>query len=134
MRGLAAILRPEKQRVLRRNNLRIKGEIREWQQTAISIGYSMGTQLKSHNSSLHLFRYNNLILFKKSGAQGRNRTTDTRIFSPLLYQLSYLGVSIWVRQVAAISCERALIGKFLYSVQQPLKKYAAKLLVYFLAV
>ena len=27
------------------------------------------------------------------GAQGRNRTTDTGIFSPLLYQLSYLGVS-----------------------------------------
>jgi hypothetical protein len=26
------------------------------------------------------------------GAQGRNRTTDTRIFSPLLYQLSYLGL------------------------------------------
>jgi hypothetical protein len=26
------------------------------------------------------------------GAQGRIRTTDTRIFSPLLYQLSYLGV------------------------------------------
>ncbi len=25
------------------------------------------------------------------GAQGRIRTTDTRIFSPLLYQLSYLG-------------------------------------------
>ena len=25
------------------------------------------------------------------GAQGRTRTTDTRIFSPLLYQLSYLG-------------------------------------------
>src|SRR5438128_1438813 len=29
----------------------------------------------------------------KSGGQGRNRTTDTRIFSPLLYQLSYLA---WV--------------------------------------
>ncbi len=28
---------------------------------------------------------------KECGAQGRNRTTDTRIFSPLLYQLSYLG-------------------------------------------
>ncbi len=28
----------------------------------------------------------------KYGAQGRNRTTDTRIFSPLLYQLSYLGI------------------------------------------
>jgi hypothetical protein len=27
------------------------------------------------------------------GAQGRNRTTDTRIFSPLLYRLSYLGVT-----------------------------------------
>ena len=27
----------------------------------------------------------------KNGAQGRNRTSDTRIFSPLLYQLSYLG-------------------------------------------
>ena len=25
------------------------------------------------------------------GAQGRNRTTDTGIFNPLLYQLSYLG-------------------------------------------
>ena len=28
---------------------------------------------------------------RSSGAQGRNRTTDTRIFSPLLYRLSYLG-------------------------------------------
>ncbi len=28
------------------------------------------------------------------GAQGRNRTTDTRIFNPLLYQLSYLGICI----------------------------------------
>ena len=26
----------------------------------------------------------------KSGGQGRNRTADTGIFSPLLYQLSYL--------------------------------------------
>ncbi len=25
------------------------------------------------------------------GAQGRTRTVDTRIFSPVLYQLSYLG-------------------------------------------
>ena len=28
----------------------------------------------------------------KDGGQGRNRTTDTRIFSPLLYQLSYLAM------------------------------------------
>ncbi len=26
------------------------------------------------------------------GAQRRNRTTDTRIFNPLLYRLSYLGI------------------------------------------
>ena len=30
-------------------------------------------------------------LIWRDGAQGRNRTTDTRIFNPLLYQLSYLG-------------------------------------------
>ena len=29
--------------------------------------------------------------YGRDGAQGRNRTTDTRIFSPLLYRLSYLG-------------------------------------------
>ncbi len=29
-----------------------------------------------------------------SGAQGRNRTADTRIFNPLLYRLSYLGKRI----------------------------------------
>ena len=28
----------------------------------------------------------------KYGAQGRNRTTDTMIFSHVLYQLSYLGI------------------------------------------
>ena len=28
---------------------------------------------------------------KIRGAQGRNRTTDTGIFNPLLYRLSYLG-------------------------------------------
>ena len=28
--------------------------------------------------------------WKGNGGQGRNRTNDTRIFSPLLYQLSYL--------------------------------------------
>ena len=28
------------------------------------------------------------------GGQGRDRTGDTRIFSPLLYQLSYLATSV----------------------------------------
>jgi hypothetical protein len=31
----------------------------------------------------------------KRGAQGRDRTTDTAIFSRMLYQLSYLGVPPW---------------------------------------
>jgi hypothetical protein len=40
---------------------------------------------------------------KKSG-QGRNRTGDTRIFSPLLYQLSYLSnETTIVRAVVALS-------------------------------
>ena len=33
----------------------------------------------------------NADFLRRDGAQGRNRTTDTRIFNPLLYQLSYLG-------------------------------------------
>ena len=33
-----------------------------------------------------------MLLEQADGAQGRNRTTDTRIFNPLLYRLSYLGV------------------------------------------
>ena len=33
------------------------------------------------------------VSFTKNGASGRNRTNDTRIFSPLLYQLSYRGIS-----------------------------------------
>ena len=33
-----------------------------------------------------------------SGAQGRNRTTDTVIFSHVLYQLSYLCMTAWLRK------------------------------------
>ncbi len=36
-----------------------------------------------------------------NGAQTRIRTTDTRIFNPLLYQLSYLGIPV-SRLLAAI--------------------------------
>lgn len=35
-------------------------------------------------------------LNKKSGAETQNRTGDTRIFSPLLYHLSYLGTEDWL--------------------------------------
>ena len=38
-----------------------------------------------------------VIYLADIGGQGRNRTTDTRIFSPLLYQLSYLAAGERVR-------------------------------------
>ena len=37
-------------------------------------------------------------------AQNRNRTSDTRIFSPLLYQLSYLG------KIAGVGFEPTTFG------------------------
>ena len=42
-----------------------------------------------------------------SGAQGRNRTTDTAIFSRMLYQLSYLGTSRRKRNEAGLLMGRA---------------------------
>ena len=33
-----------------------------------------------------------------SGAQGRNRTTDTAIFNRMLYQLSYLGPGLALKR------------------------------------
>ena len=40
------------------------------------------------------FALEDLKVFLRNRAQGQNRTADTRIFSPLLYRLSYLGVSL----------------------------------------
>ena len=37
----------------------------------------------------------------KNGAQRRNRTTDTGIFNPLLYQLSYLAMFLLVSACAS---------------------------------
>ena len=43
-----------------------------------------------------------------SGAQSRNRTSDTRIFNPLLYQLSYLGTVPSPRALGeSVLCEAA---------------------------
>ena len=39
------------------------------------------------------------------GASGRNRTNDTGIFSPLLYQLSYRGKSVRKKMVGTIGLE-----------------------------
>ncbi len=42
-----------------------------------------------------------------SGGQRQNRTVDTRIFSPLLYQLSYLAVS----GVADVSAQSGVLKR-----------------------
>ena len=46
---------------------------------------------KWNKKMLRLFLTNREQKKKIKNAQSRNRTSDTRIFSPLLYQLSYLG-------------------------------------------
>ena len=43
-------------------------------------------------------------LIDKYGGQGQNRTADTGIFSPLLYQLSYLAFSREARIKQGIPC------------------------------
>ena len=49
---------------------------------------------------------------RKHGAQGRIRTTDTRIFNPLLYQLSYLGFSpVWASGPTGMTGGAAPLGK-----------------------
>jgi hypothetical protein len=37
---------------------------------------------------------NPFMLLPFNGAEGQNRTADTGIFSPLLYRLSYLGMTL----------------------------------------
>ena len=56
-----------------------------------------------------------------SGGQGRNRTTDTRIFSPLLYQLSYLaaGRRARIRPATATAVKQAVPSNPLISVPTP---------------
>ena len=48
------------------------------------------------------FQILSIILYEKN-AQSRNRTSDTRIFSPLLYQLSYLGTLQYIINFSNIS-------------------------------
>ena len=49
------------------------------------VGTNVVTIIKIRKAEYRIIRYS---AFLKSGAT-RNRTGDTRIFSPLLYQLSY---------------------------------------------
>ncbi len=59
--------------------LRLTGEEISWHNTDTD-----------HKQTARHLIHKYLTVFEKYGGQGRNRTTDTRIFSPLLYQLSYL--------------------------------------------
>ena len=68
-----------------------------WKQTRFFIEERIansGAPVKPYERMYRWFRYKlgDFYAQKQNGAQGRNRTTDTRIFSPLLYRLSYLGV------------------------------------------
>ena len=42
------------------------------------------------------------------GGQGRNRTVDTRIFNPLLYQLSYLAFRLAMLLCCLPGCDHLL--------------------------
>ena len=65
------------------------------QTSALPLGYgAVGASDEARTRYLHLGK---VALYRMSyirtvGASGRNRTSDTRIFSPLLYQLSYRGI------------------------------------------
>ena len=48
----------------------------------------MFLQFDSRQGNLNSLK---ILINHGNGAQGRNRTTDTAIFSRMLYQLSYLG-------------------------------------------
>ena len=52
---------------------------------------SFVTALLVYHNNIYL----SIVFFEKNGAQTRNRTTDTEIFSLLLYRLSYLGIYKW---------------------------------------
>jgi hypothetical protein len=49
-------------------------------------------------------KLNNFNAVFGNGAQGRNRTTDTVIFSHVLYQLSYLGAGLAVARPQEERC------------------------------
>ena len=70
--------------------------IRVLQTHALPLGYDAknGANDEARTRYLHLGKvalYQMSYIRRKGGASGRNRTTDTGIFSPLLYRLSYRG-------------------------------------------
>ena len=70
------------------------------QTAALPLGYGTEPYIKNGADDEARTRYLHLgkvalyqmSYIRKNGAFGRNRTSDTWIFSPLLYQLSYKGI------------------------------------------
>ena len=62
-----------------------------WALARVGSTPTFGTNAKTPEISRTWLLPANLVRLGKSGAEGRTRTADTWIFSPLLYQLSYLG-------------------------------------------
>jgi hypothetical protein len=61
---------------------------------------------------------NEIILKKKKSGDGGNRTPDTRIFSPLLYQLSYITVGL-TRDLILRALDRGTkLDKFIFGPKQ----------------
>ena len=63
--------------------------------------------------------YSRIFLIYISCAQGRNRTNDIRIFSPPLYQLSYLG------RVNSTRCRRPESNRYEYRYSRDFKSRAS---------
>ena len=70
--------------------------MRVLQTLALPLGYDAknGANDEARTRYLHLGKVAlyQMSYIRISGASGRNRTTDTGIFSPLLYRLSYRGI------------------------------------------
>ena len=62
---------------------------RFWGPFPCTAGYMVATWQRTKKNGSKACASNPLISFTYLGGLGRNRTTDTRIFNPLLYQLSY---------------------------------------------
>ena len=59
------------------------------------------TRLELATSTLARWRSTRRATSAPVGASGRNRTSDTWIFSPLLYQLSYRGIEMACKNLQA---------------------------------
>ena len=78
------------------NNLQVYDNIKK-RHRLLTVSFKYGADDEARTRYLHLGK---VALYQMSyiriyGASGRNRTTDTGIFSPLLYRLSYRGKLKW---------------------------------------